>query len=212
MSIFTIRLSNMCVDTNCRHSMYSVCTSWPFVVPVVFLCVTFLGVLLSVCFATNVWKGVLLCDAIYLRVFIVVTRQWDELTAMRGRRYIDSLDEANVAGLCKTTGLATITLTHLAYFFSYFLLPCMRFFTRLHQDWCILLRQTLLRMIMIFFLANSTCGKWQTLRGGPKFTAILFVAMFLANICRSQNVARRDSRESSVSWLFVNALFVPFVN
>lgn len=33
---------------------------------------------------------------------------------------------------------------------------------------------------MIFFLANSTCGKWQTLRGGPKFTTILFVAMFVA--------------------------------
>lgn len=118
---FTIRLSNMCVDTSCRHSMYSVCTSRPFVVPVVFLCVTFLGVLLSVCSATNVWKGVLLCDAIYLRVFIVVTLQWDEGMMMRGRRYIDSLDEANVAGLCKATGLATITLSHLAYIF--FLLP-----------------------------------------------------------------------------------------
>lgn len=132
-------------------------------------------------------------------------------TTMLSRRYIDSLDEANVAGLCKTTGLATITLTHLAYFFlTFFCLVCVSSPFLIRIDISCFGRCCL--ACMIFFLANSTCGKWQTLWGGKKFTTIPFVAMFFANVYRPQTVAHREARESSVNWLFVDVLFVPFVN
>lgn len=36
------------------------------------------------------------------------------------------------------------------------------------------------------------------------------IVFFFAKVYRPQNVAHRDSRESSINWLFVNVLFVAF--
>lgn len=134
-------------------------------------------------------------------------------TTMLGRRYIDWLDDANVAGLCKTTGLATIKLTHLAYFFlTFFCLVCASSPVFIRIDISCFGRCCLGWSWYSFWPTPPVKNGKLTLRGGPKFTTILFVAIFLANICRSQNVAHREVRESSVNWLFANVLFVPIVN